>query len=418
AYTGLAPSLCRWESGTMKVLYNPKGAPKALSAYTMIQLIEKGFSQWESASRIKVYVQGITSKGIKEIPEGYVLFYWGDLESLGRGGCNACSTISQRRLGYNTCLKGHMKLSTKRRFWENRTDSNNEKRFVRALTHELGHVLGLGHSEHPYSIMYANPYNDIATITDDDVEGIQALYGRAPRPFQLFKPITDLIHRTPPHPAAKWIKAEIFDRAEEKGASLISQVDETTPISKERIMLKVRFRGLRKGRPLTVLVIDPFGHERNRHTFSINFPNGWVAVTGLTSVKEIRSIPGQWHIMGQLEGKRAFLKTIPSRSAPFWNQPPRTRMAFDRIRGRAPLSVQATFKAVDPEGDSISSTWHIPGLRKPKRFLNQNRIQHSFTLRKPGKYTLFIAVNDDAKLYGRAGVGFRRLLHQEFIVDP
>jgi hypothetical protein len=42
--------------------------------------------------------------------------------------------------------------------------------------HEAGHALGLGHSDQPGAVMY--PYYHLASgLTDDDIAGIQALYG-------------------------------------------------------------------------------------------------------------------------------------------------------------------------------------------------------------------------------------------------
>ncbi len=49
--------------------------------------------------------------------------------------------------------------------------------------HEAGHALGLGHSDRPGAVMY--PYYKLSTgLTDDDIAGIQALYGSnvAPTP--------------------------------------------------------------------------------------------------------------------------------------------------------------------------------------------------------------------------------------------
>jgi len=43
--------------------------------------------------------------------------------------------------------------------------------------HEAGHALGLAHSSDPNSVMYAY-YHKVTALTDDDIAGIQALYGK------------------------------------------------------------------------------------------------------------------------------------------------------------------------------------------------------------------------------------------------
>jgi hypothetical protein len=49
-------------------------------------------------------------------------------------------------------------------------------------THEIGHVLGLGHSTSPHAVMYPSikPLQKKADLTVDDVEGVQLLYGSNP----------------------------------------------------------------------------------------------------------------------------------------------------------------------------------------------------------------------------------------------
>jgi hypothetical protein len=49
-------------------------------------------------------------------------------------------------------------------------------------THEIGHVLGLGHSSTPTAVMYPSlsPREKKAELTVDDVEGVQLLYGSNP----------------------------------------------------------------------------------------------------------------------------------------------------------------------------------------------------------------------------------------------
>jgi hypothetical protein len=49
-------------------------------------------------------------------------------------------------------------------------------------THEIGHVLGLGHSSSPKAVMYPSlsPRQKKAELTVDDIQGVQWLYGPNP----------------------------------------------------------------------------------------------------------------------------------------------------------------------------------------------------------------------------------------------
>ena len=50
------------------------------------------------------------------------------------------------------------------------------------MTHEIGHAIGLSHSNQSASVMYANPYHSVnymRTLRGDDAEGCAALYGAA-----------------------------------------------------------------------------------------------------------------------------------------------------------------------------------------------------------------------------------------------
>jgi vacuolar-type H+-ATPase catalytic subunit A/Vma1 len=51
--------------------------------------------------------------------------------------------------------------------------------FLTVMLHEVGHSLGLGHSEVTSSVMafYTDRGGALRTLTSDDIAGIQAIYG-------------------------------------------------------------------------------------------------------------------------------------------------------------------------------------------------------------------------------------------------
>ncbi len=66
------------------------------------------------------------------------------------------------------------------------------------VLHETGHALGLGHSDYPGAVMY--PYYRFASgLTDDDIAGIQSLYG-APATTPPVQPPTTPTQPPPPTP--------------------------------------------------------------------------------------------------------------------------------------------------------------------------------------------------------------------------
>ncbi len=52
-----------------------------------------------------------------------------------------------------------------------------EQRFRLTLTHEIGHALGLGHSDVPRTVMGSMGSSNFVGLTPDDIAGIQSIYG-------------------------------------------------------------------------------------------------------------------------------------------------------------------------------------------------------------------------------------------------
>ena len=80
---------------------------------------------------------------------------------------------------------------------------DSETRDVDLLTvaaHEIGHTLGLAHSSDPEALMYASYSGPHRFLTEDDVAGVQSLYGVATRRTRLPKLPRGIRPRSRPQP--------------------------------------------------------------------------------------------------------------------------------------------------------------------------------------------------------------------------
>ncbi|XP_025862512.2 interstitial collagenase [Vulpes vulpes] len=158
-------------------------------------------------------------------------------------------------------------------FDEDETWTNNFRNYnlYRVAAHELGHSLGLSHSTDIGALMYPNyMYSGNVQLSQDDINGIQAIYGPSPNPVQPTGP------QTP----------QVCDRK--------LTFDAITTIRGEVMFLKDRF----------YMRINPFSPEVELNFISVfwpNLPNGLQAAYEVSERDEVRFFKGNkyWVVQGQ-----------------------------------------------------------------------------------------------------------------------
>lgn len=153
----------KWDGGLMTWRYNPANQPATVTTEAMLALIQAGMDKWSSACAIRFEYQGTTSvtptlnDGVNVIgwtsADGYDGYtqYW----SSGAYFSDVDIRLDPARLTQTNQIEG-------------------------IVSHELGHAIGLDHSDAVAAIMFAKPYHSYdyqRTLREDDISGCKALYG-------------------------------------------------------------------------------------------------------------------------------------------------------------------------------------------------------------------------------------------------
>lgn len=161
-------SASRWKNGVVNWYYNPSGVPAAIQA-TALSTIQESMAYWSSVCKITFNYMGTTTRAsTSTAKDSSNVIGWGNADGATgitysyMSGSSLPLGITESDINFNisqvrdtTTLKG-------------------------VANHEIGHFLGLAHSDVSESIMYANPYHNIQyllMLRPDDVAGCVGLYG-------------------------------------------------------------------------------------------------------------------------------------------------------------------------------------------------------------------------------------------------
>jgi len=183
---GIDEILMRWDS-SIQLVYSTLNSPLAPEGFSSADplpgWIENAANIWERVSGVTFNPIFINDDVVPETDvtscaefDRAVSITWEEQES-------SKATAGPRACGYDLdkgryeVLDGAIKLNIDAD-WSLSYAINRNYDTDKALTHEIGHLIGLGHSNSPISMMYANPYNYINLPQQDDIRALQVMYGR------------------------------------------------------------------------------------------------------------------------------------------------------------------------------------------------------------------------------------------------
>lgn len=164
-----------WVSGQINWYYNPLNQPANMSTAAVVAAIQRAAARWSGMCRVTFNYQGVTSTapnldGAASTVDRINVFGWDVL----RGDNAPYAAVTKNWWIGSGYIDADIVMNSAQ-FW---TLPDLEG----IMTHEIGHALGLSHSDVSASVMYASPYHStgyMATLRGDDANGCAVLYGVA-----------------------------------------------------------------------------------------------------------------------------------------------------------------------------------------------------------------------------------------------
>jgi hypothetical protein len=168
----------RWRTGEAPFAVNPNFAdPQAGSASAQIAAIRAGADEWSTNGNaiFRFLYQGTTSIAVIDVGDGVNAVY----AYAANGGSTLAETYCATN-GAGEIIGFDVRFYDSGRTWTSGSPAIGEFDIQGVACHELGHALGLGHSNVADATMYPSTTSgntSLRTIAADDVAGIQAIYG-------------------------------------------------------------------------------------------------------------------------------------------------------------------------------------------------------------------------------------------------
>jgi hypothetical protein len=170
----LGPAQERWTGGQIAWYYNPANQPGNLTTADVINAIKNASARWVGMCNLGFSYMGTTTvppnvRSTSATVDRVNVVGWGLLtDELAQYGAYTYWWHDANRAIFDADVV----INTSFRWTLQDVET--------VMTHELGHVIGLNHSNLQASVMFANPYNSYEyqrTLRGDDANGCAALYG-------------------------------------------------------------------------------------------------------------------------------------------------------------------------------------------------------------------------------------------------
>lgn len=282
----------RWPTGLIRWQYNPSGQPANLSSAQILASIQAAMSNWNLGCGVRFEYLGTTSAGVVN-KDGKSVIGWGDAKGFS-GYTNFWWDGNQQ------ISEGDIVLNA-----ASLTDGSSLQAIV---THELGHLLGLTHSDQPRSIMFANPYHTGAYQTlpkGDDYAACALLYGSAG--VASYSDLGSL-----PTVASTGSVSFAITTSAPTASRPASSLSDLPSSLGGKVYFTAYFNNLPVGDTLTLRLVTPDGYPYYEYALTNKYSGSayLYTVTDFSGEPAMRRLPGDWQVQlldqNQLLGRQSF----------------------------------------------------------------------------------------------------------------
>lgn len=273
-----------WKNGQVTWYYNAAAQPAWLNKDTALAAIAQGMRQWQAACNVTfTYAGEITAPAV--LQDNVSTLGWGNTQGIPFAN-----------------------------FWANDGTYINEGdiQFVAAsyygrvdyltanVIHEVGHMIGLSHSDRPESVMFANGYNTFTyqtTLKGDDIAACAKLYGGR-----------GLIERTdyqtlPTQPIDGYRFSFEISRTLPSNTPVTSLTTIAADV-RDKVYFKLNFDGVPVGETLTLRFVTPDGSIYDSYAYTTEYPSpSWFYYSYDLSQAPMRNLTGNWEVQA-MKGER------------------------------------------------------------------------------------------------------------------